>query len=58
MANSDSDDRKKKELARELKSIQHELERMVVRFTAEQALNEASYLRKAIADIKRAIRSL
>lgn len=58
MANPDSDDRKKKEIARELKGVQHELERLVVKLTAEQALNEASYLRKAVAEIKRAMRTL
>jgi len=58
VANPDSDDRKKKEIAGELKGVQQALERLVVKLTAEQALNEASYLRKAVAEIKRAMRTL
>lgn len=58
MANPDSEDRKKKEIARELKTIQQDLERLVVKLNGEQALNEASYLRKAVAEIKRAMRTL
>lgn len=58
MANPDSDDRKKKEIAKELRAIHQDLERLVVKLTGEQALNEASYLRKAAAEIKRAMRTL
>lgn len=58
MANPDSEDRKKKEIARELKTIQQDLERLVVKLNGEQALNEASYLRKAVAEIKKAMRTL
>lgn len=58
MANPDSDDRKKKEIAKELRAIHQDLERLVVKLNSEQALNEASYLRKAAAEIKRAMRAL
>ena len=58
MANPDSDDRKKKEIAKELRAIHQDLERLVVKLNSEQALNEASYLRKAAAEIKRAMRTL
>ena len=54
----EQENREKQLSSRELKQIQYELERLVVRLTGVQAMNEASYLRKAIAEIKRAQRTL
>ncbi len=54
----DQENREKQLAARELKQVQYELERLIVRLTGVQAMNEASYLRKAVAEIKRASRTL
>ena len=56
--NSEQEIREKQALLRELKAINASLEKMIVRLTPMQALNEASYLRKAAAEIKRAMRTL
>ena len=55
---SEQENREKLAALRELKAINAELERLVVRLSSVQALNEASYLRKAAAEIKRAMRTL
>lgn len=54
----EQENREKQLAARELKQMQYELERLIVRLTGVQAMNEASYLRKAVAEIKRASRTL
>lgn len=54
----EQENREKQLAARELKQVQYELERLIVRLTGVQAMNEASYLRKAVAEIKRASRTL
>ena len=55
---SEQENREKMAALRELKSINADLERLVVRLSSIQALNEASYIRKAAAEIKRAMRTL
>lgn len=55
---SEQENREKTAALRELKSINADLEKLVVKLSNVQALNEASYLRKAIAEIKRAMRTL
>lgn len=55
---SEQENREKTAALRELKSINADLEKLVVKLSNVQALNEASYLRKAVAEIKRAMRTL
>ena len=54
----DKESKEKQEISRELKDMQRDLEKLVVRLSNAQAMNEASYLRKAVAEIKRAQRTL
>ena len=54
----EQENREKQLAARELKQMQYELERLIVRLTGVQAMNEASYLRKAVSEIKKAQRML
>ena len=58
MDNQDNESKEKKLVARDLRRAQQDLERMVVRLSNSGALNEASYLRKAITEIKKAVRTL
>jgi len=54
----DKDSKEKQMISKELKDIQRDLEKLVVRLSNAEAMNEASYLRKAVAEIKRATRTL
>jgi predicted PhzF superfamily epimerase YddE/YHI9 len=55
---SEQEIREKQTMLRELKAINTNLEKLVVRLTSMQSLNEASYLRKAVTEIKRSMRTL
>lgn len=55
---SEQENREKLAALRELKAINADLEKLVIKLSNVQALNEASYLRKAAAEIKRAMRTL
>ena len=55
---SEQENREKMAALRELKAINADLEKLVIKLSNVQALNEASYLRKASAEIKRAMRTL
>ena len=55
---SEQENREKMAALRELKSINADLEKLVVKLSNVGALNEASYLRKAAAEIKKAMRTL
>lgn len=54
----DQESKEKKLVLRDLKQIQQDLERLIVKLSGVEALNEASYLRKAVTEIKRASRTL
>jgi hypothetical protein len=54
----EQENREKLAALRKLKSINADLEKLVVKLSSVQAINEASYLRKAVAEIKRAMRTL
>ena len=58
MDKADKDSKEKQLISRELKDIQRDLEKLVVRLSNVEAMNEATYLRKAAAEIKRATRTL
>jgi hypothetical protein len=55
---SEQEKREKLNAFRELKVINADLEKLVVRLSSVQALNEASYLRKAVVEIKKVMRTL
>jgi hypothetical protein len=55
---SEQEIREKQAILRELKTVSTNLEKLVVRLTSMQSLNEASYLRKAVTEIKRSMRTL
>ena len=55
---SQQEDREKKVVRRQLQDIETDLEKLIRRLSGVQALNEASYLRKAVAEVKKAMRSL
>lgn len=55
---SEQENREKVAALRELKKIQSDLDRLIGRLSNVQALNEASYLRKAVTEVKKAMRTL